>query len=92
MAGHVIHISDSNAANDLPSLLERVQAGAEIVIEHNALPVAVLASPSFAPRPIIECIALAPEFSTNRLDSEFEKDLDAAVQVYREPFIPPSWD
>jgi antitoxin (DNA-binding transcriptional repressor) of toxin-antitoxin stability system len=40
MARHVIHVSDAEAASDFASLLDRVRAGAEIVIEHGAQPVA----------------------------------------------------
>jgi hypothetical protein len=38
MAKHVIHISDAEEASDFASLLDRVRAGAEIVIEHDARP------------------------------------------------------
>ena len=42
MTKRVIHISEAEAASDFKSLLERVRTGAEIVIEHDARPVAVL--------------------------------------------------
>ena len=42
MAKHVIHVSDVEAANDFASLLDRVREGTEIVIEHNAQPMAVV--------------------------------------------------
>ncbi len=42
MANRVIHISDAEAAGDFSSLLDRVRAGDEVVIEHDAQPVAVL--------------------------------------------------
>jgi antitoxin (DNA-binding transcriptional repressor) of toxin-antitoxin stability system len=38
----VIHISEAEAARDFAGLLARVRAGAEIVIENGAQPVAVL--------------------------------------------------
>ena len=44
MGNRVIHISDAEAASDFPSLLDRVRAGDEVVIEHDAHPVAVLRS------------------------------------------------
>ena len=42
MGNRVIHISDAEAASDFASLLDRVRAGEEVVIEHDARPVAVL--------------------------------------------------
>ena len=42
MTKHVIHISDAEAASDFASVLDRVREGAEVVIEHDARPVAVV--------------------------------------------------
>jgi len=42
MGNRVIHISDAEAASDFASLLDRVRAGEEVVIEHDTHPVAVL--------------------------------------------------
>ena len=41
MVKNVIHVSDKEAADDFASLLARVREGAEVVIEHDARPVAV---------------------------------------------------
>jgi antitoxin (DNA-binding transcriptional repressor) of toxin-antitoxin stability system len=50
MGGRVIHISDAEAVSDFASLLDRVRAGDEIVIEHDAHPVAVLRPAASAAR------------------------------------------
>jgi antitoxin (DNA-binding transcriptional repressor) of toxin-antitoxin stability system len=42
MSGRTIHVSDVEAVGDFASMLDRVRAGDEIVIEHNSSPVAVL--------------------------------------------------
>src|SRR5262249_40108448 len=42
MSKQVIHISDVEAANNFDGLLAKVRAGAEVIIEHDAQPVAVL--------------------------------------------------
>lgn len=42
MAKDVIHVSDKEAANDFASPLARVREGAEVIIEHDARPVAVV--------------------------------------------------
>lgn len=53
MAHDVIHISEKEAASDFPSVLARVRAGAEVVIESESgkLPVAVIHLP-VPPRPL----------------------------------------
>jgi len=85
MADRVIHISEAEAASNFSALLARVRAGAEIVIERNAQPIAVLRSPTPPRRTISECIALLPEDSTATIDADFAKDVEAAVASHREP-------
>lgn len=92
MPKHVIHISDTEAANDFPSLLDRVRHGAEIVIEHDARPVAVVRAAEPVRRTISECIALLPEDSTATIDPDFARDVEAAVESHREPLNPPEWE
>ena len=92
MAKRVIHVSDAEAASDFASLLDRVRMGAEIVIEHDARPVAVLSAAEPVRRTISECIAALPEDSTATIDPGFAKDVEAAVESHREPLSPPAWD
>jgi antitoxin (DNA-binding transcriptional repressor) of toxin-antitoxin stability system len=54
-----LHISEADAVRDLAAILKRVQAGAEIVIERDAQPLAVIRRAEPARRTISECIALA---------------------------------
>jgi uncharacterized protein (DUF433 family) len=42
MAKPVIHVSEEEAANNFAGILAHVRAGSEVIIEHNAQPVAVL--------------------------------------------------
>ena len=92
MAQTVIHISEAEAASDFASLLARVRAGAEVVIEHDSQPVAVVHPAPLARRTISECIALLPEESTATIDPDFAQDVAAAVASHREPLNPPAWD
>lgn len=92
MADHVIHISEAEAASDFTGLLARVRAGAEVVIEDGNHPVAVIHAPAPRRRSIAECIALLPAESTATIDSDFAKDIKAAVEGHREPLEPPAWD
>ena len=92
MARHVIHVSEAEAARDFAGLLARVREGAEVVIEHDARPVAIVHSAEPPRRTISECIALLPEDSTATIDADFAKDVEAAVESHREPLDPPAWD
>jgi antitoxin (DNA-binding transcriptional repressor) of toxin-antitoxin stability system len=94
MTKNVIRISDAEAASDFASVLERVCNGAEVVIERNARPVAVVrpAEPHTG-RLLSESIALAEAHgSTATLDGDFARDLEEAVNSHSEPLNPPAWD
>jgi antitoxin (DNA-binding transcriptional repressor) of toxin-antitoxin stability system len=94
MADRVIHISEAEAASDFASVLARVRAGAEVVIESEVgkLPVAVIHPPVPARRSISECIALAKkhEEETGRspiLDPDFAADVEEIIRN-RQPWNP----
>jgi hypothetical protein len=78
-------------------VLEEVRRGAEVVIEVDQRAVAVIKMPQAPGRPIEECIALAKQYE-ERLgyapvpDSEFARDVQAAIDSHREPLDPPVWD
>jgi antitoxin (DNA-binding transcriptional repressor) of toxin-antitoxin stability system len=94
MAKNVIHVADNDPAIDLPKLLEHVRAGAEVVIEHDARPVAVLKSTTAGPgRLLSESIRAAEEnASSSTLDRDFGRDLEEIIKSHSEPLKPPSWD
>src|ERR1700758_5497565 len=82
MAKDVIHISEAEAATtNVATLLAHVRAGAEVVIENDARPVAVLRSREPHPgRLLSESIALAEAHgSTVTLDGDFGRDLEAII-------------
>lgn len=87
-----IHISEAEAARDFAGLLARVRAGAEVVIEDDSRPIAVLRSPEPPGRTVEECIALLPEDSPATIDEDFASDVAAAVAAHRESLNPPEWD
>jgi antitoxin (DNA-binding transcriptional repressor) of toxin-antitoxin stability system len=87
-----IHISEADAARDLSSLLARVRAGAEIVIESGSAPAAILRAAAPSRRSIEECIALLPEQSSATIDEDFARDIEQAVAVRRDPLNAPRWD
>ena len=87
-----LHISEADAVRDLAAILQRVQAGAEVVIERDAHPLAVIRAAAPPRRTISECITLMPAESTATIDSDFAKDVEAGMAAHREPLEPPAWD
>ena len=95
MAKNVIHISEKDAATtNVATLLEHLRAGAEVIIEENARPVAVIRPAEPHPgRLLSESIALAEAHgSTVTLDGDFARDLEDIINSHREPLNPPAWD
>jgi antitoxin (DNA-binding transcriptional repressor) of toxin-antitoxin stability system len=85
-------ISEADAARDFSGLLARVRDGAEIFIESDRHPVAVLHAPAPARRSIEECVAMLPAGSTAVIDEDFAGDVAAAVAAHRDPLNPTAWD
>ncbi len=92
MEPQVVHISEAELARDVRSILQKVATGAEVIIERDAQPVAVLRSAVPPRRKISECIALLSADSTATIDPDFAKDVEAAIAAHREPLEPPAWD
>jgi antitoxin (DNA-binding transcriptional repressor) of toxin-antitoxin stability system len=94
----VIRISEAEAASNLASVLDRVSAGAEVVIERDSRPVAVVKSPEARPgRLLSESIALAKAHAKElgyepTLDADFAADLEEIIKNHRKPVDPPAWD
>jgi len=96
MAKDVIHISEAEAASDFAALMARVRAGAEVIIENGAQPVAVLHATEPVRRSISECITLAKahEEETGRapvMDKDFAEDVEKILSD-RKPWNPPAWE
>ena len=93
MGKPAIRVSEAEAARHLPSLLARVRAGAEILIERDAEAVAVLRPAAPNVRLLSESLRLAKERGPNTtLDDEFGRDLRTVVGSHREPLTPPACD
>ena len=92
-----VHMSEAEVAKNFAAVLEKVRQGAEIVVEQDHRPVAVIKTPQRPGRSIDDCIALAKAYE-NRLgfapipDAGFAQDVQAAIDAHREPLNPPSWD
>lgn len=93
MADPVIHVSESDAIRSFAELLERVRAGAEVVIEDEKRPVAILRPAPAAGRLLSEAIELARKHGSGAtMDADFARDIQAAIDSHREPLEPPEWD
>ncbi len=90
MEPQVLHISEADLAKDVRSIVQRVQTGAQVVIERDAQPVAVIRTPEPVRRKISECVALLPADSTATIDPDFARDVEAAIAAHREPLEPPA--
>ncbi|MGO9094588.1 MAG: hypothetical protein ACLQGV_05140 [Bryobacteraceae bacterium] len=87
-----LHISEAEAIRDIAAILERVERGAEVVVEKDRRPAVVMRP---APRPgrlLSECIALAESRgSTVTLDEDFSKDMEEII-ANRQPLDASRWD
>lgn len=98
MRKDVTHVSASEVANDLASLLDRVSAGAEVIIERDSRPVAVVGSPELpCGRLLSESIPLAKVHAKELgyepvMDADFAADLEEIINSHRKPLNPPAWD
>jgi antitoxin (DNA-binding transcriptional repressor) of toxin-antitoxin stability system len=93
---NVIHISEAEAASDFATLMARVRAGAEVIIESGKRPVAILHAAEPLRRSISECIALARahEEETGKapvLDPDFAQDVEEILS-HRKAWNPPAWE
>ena len=97
MAKDVVHISEAEAANNFGALMERVRAGAEVIIERDTKPLAVVRPAEVVRgRPISECIALAEAHAKElgyepTLDADFAADLEEIINS-RKSRNTPTWE
>src|SRR5271165_6532740 len=91
-----VHISEAELARDLHAVLEKVRQGAEVIVERNHQPVAVLRSAVPQRRTISECIARAERRDKERgyavtLEPDFADIVEQIVRN-RKPWNPSSWE
>ena len=88
-----VRITEAELARDVHAVLEKVQKGVEVIVEQNHRPVAVIKASPPAGRKISEVIAALEASGANAvLDEDFARDVEEAIQSYREPWNPPSGD
>jgi antitoxin (DNA-binding transcriptional repressor) of toxin-antitoxin stability system len=88
-----LRITEAELARDIHAVLTKVQEGAEVIVEQDHRPVAVIRTPNRSGRPISEILQQAKERnSTVTLDPDFGKDLEAVIASHQQPRNPPSWE
>jgi antitoxin (DNA-binding transcriptional repressor) of toxin-antitoxin stability system len=93
----ILHITEAELARDVRAVLDKIESGAEIVVQRDDRPVAVIKPPAQGPgRTISECIAIARQRERERgypitLDPDFAADIEETVRN-RQPWNPSSWD
>ncbi len=93
MGRQAVHLSPEDAIRDIAAILKRVEQGAEIVIERDQHPVAVIQPPLQSGRFLVECVALAEAHgSAVTLDENFGSDLEMIIDSHREPLDATRWD
>jgi antitoxin (DNA-binding transcriptional repressor) of toxin-antitoxin stability system len=91
-----VHMSEAELARDVHAVIEKVRQGAEVIVERDHQPVAVLRAAVPRPWTISESIAIAAQRDkdrgyTVRLDPAFAADVEQIVGD-RKPWNPSSWD
>ncbi len=86
-----MRLTATQAARDFSRLLDRVENGAEAIIERHSRPVAVIRPPDVVPRRISECMAIKLTRPSVAPDPDFAKDLKEIIEGHRTE-EPPSWD
>jgi len=88
-----VHMTQAEVAGNFAAVLEKIQQGAEVIVERDHRPVAVIRPPKRSGRPISECIASAKAGGSKvTLDSGFAADVEEGIKNHQEPWNPPSWD
>jgi antitoxin (DNA-binding transcriptional repressor) of toxin-antitoxin stability system len=88
-----VHITEGEVSGNFSDVLAKVRDGAEVVVEHDHQPVAVIRSAKRSGRPISECIASAKASGSKvTLDGGFAADVEEGIGSRQKEWNPPSWD
>ena len=87
-----VHMSEAEVARNFAAALEKVRQGAEVVVEQDHRPVAIITPIKGPGRPIDECIAIAKSRGSGAtLDADFAKDLEEII-AQRQTLDTSAWD
>ena len=87
-----VRMTDAEVANNFAAVLEKLRHWAEVVVEQDHRPVAVISPVKGPGRPIDECITPAKAHGSGaRLDEEYADDLEEII-ASRRPLDTSVWD
>jgi antitoxin (DNA-binding transcriptional repressor) of toxin-antitoxin stability system len=79
-----VRMTEAELARDLHTVLEKVRQGAEVVVEQDSRPVAVIKAPVVNGRKISEVIAALEASGAHAVvDEDFARDVEEGVQALR---------
>jgi len=85
-------MTEAQVSGNFAAVLETLKHGAEVVVEQDHRPVAVISPVRGPGRPIDECIALAKAHGSGaKLDEEYAEDLEEII-ASRQPLDTSVWD
>ena len=85
-------MTDAEVADNFAAVLEKLRHGAQVVVERDNRPVAVISPVKGPGRPIDECIVLAKAHGSGaKLDEEYAADLEEII-ASRRPLDTSVWD
>lgn len=85
-------MKQTDVVKDFDAVITQVRRGAEIVVEANDQPVAVIRAPERPGRPLDECIAIARARQPGgMLDEDYLRDLESRI-ADRKPLDATAWD
>ena len=89
-------MSEAEVANDFAAVLYKIQDGAEVIVDRNGQPVAIIKAPQPKPGTFSELVLKAEQREKERgyaitLDKEYADDVEQIVHD-RKPWLPRSWD
>jgi hypothetical protein len=88
-----LRITEAELARDIHAVLAKVQRGAEVIVEQDHRPVAVLRPLDRSGRLVSDILREARRRnSTVTLDEDFGADMEAIIAGQQQPWNPPSWE
>lgn len=80
MRNQILRLTATEAARDFSRLLDRIQEGAEAIIERHSEPVARVVGAAGTPRRISECMAIRIARPSVAPDPDFARDLQDIIK------------
>jgi antitoxin (DNA-binding transcriptional repressor) of toxin-antitoxin stability system len=91
-----VHMSEAEVASDFAAVLYKIQGGAEVIVDRNGQPIAIIKSVQPEPSTFSRLIGKAEKREKERgyaitLDPGYAADVEQIVHP-RKPWLPRSWE